>query len=51
MAMAVELAGLGAIIYGVLLIWLPASYIVGGILAVLLAQGLAAEPPPDGSEE
>mgnify|MGYP001579820912 CR=1 FL=1 len=42
----VELLGLAAVIIGVCLIWLPLGIIVGGIIAVFIAQGLRRDITP-----
>ena len=36
----IQLAGLGAVVYGVALVSLPAALIIGGIGAVLWSQGV-----------
>ena len=42
----VELLGLTAVVIGVCLIWLPLGIIIGGILAVFIAQGLRRDITP-----
>jgi hypothetical protein len=41
MALALQVAGAAAIVFGLGLVWLPLAFIVGGVLAVLF--GLAIE--------
>lgn len=41
---AIELFGLAAIVVGVAMVFLPAGFVVGGVGAVLWAQGARAKP-------
>ncbi|MFA6047003.1 MAG: hypothetical protein WC718_18625 [Phycisphaerales bacterium] len=43
LAVLLELAGVSIMAYGAWLAWEPAGWIVGGALAVVLAQGLGGE--------